>query len=360
MSLRVIFFDFNGILADDERLHWQLFNDTLTPYGIHVSFQEYQDKLLGLDDKEVFRALLGEKLGSRNEIDLEGLVAQKAALYAHIAPSRVSGFPGAIRFVKSLPKGTVCGIVSGALRSEVESFLKREGLAPFFQFLVTAEDSPKGKPDPSCYQKALNLAKSLTESPPLKPNECLAIEDSIEGLAAAKNAGLFTLAVLNSYPATRLLIADWVLASLGGWNLKDLELFVLKEEKKPFKRDIMEQRRTAKIILSSPAKATLESLKDAMGQELAFVIGGGCCEGTTISLFEKDFTIGYAPVEAEGPCKLFVERGWKHLYEGKTILVDLTEDDGSDRMSLEARLGKHFTFRIEGDAQAKNACPSKT
>lgn len=121
----------------------------------------------------------------------------------------------------------------------------------------------------------------------------------------------------------------------------------------------METRQTAKILLSEPARAVLEALKKEMGQELAFVIGGGCCEGTTISLFEKDFTVGYAPIEAEGPCELFVERGWKHLYEGKTILVDVTEDDGSDRMSLEARLGKHFTFRLTGVDQAQSVCPPK-
>jgi HAD superfamily hydrolase (TIGR01509 family) len=358
MPLRAIFFDFNGVLADDEPIHWQLFNDTLTPYGIHVSFQGYQDKLLGLDDKEVFRALLQKKVGSIDGIDLENLVAQKAVKYAKLAPSRVFMFPGILSFMKSLPKGLVCGIVSGALRSEVEMFLAREGLGPFFEFLVTAEDTPKSKPDPSCYKKAFDLAKSLVLTPPLKPNECLAIEDSIEGLLAAKNAGLFTLAVLNSYPATRLWMADWILVSFRGWGFKELETLLFKEEKLP-RGDFVKTKQTAKILMSEPARAVLEALKKGMGQELAFVIGGGCCEGTTISLFEKDFTVGYASIEAEGPCNLFVESGWKHLYDGKTILVDVTEDDGSDRMSLEARLGKHFTFRIDGDNQTQSTCPSK-
>lgn len=231
MPLRAIFFDFNGVLADDEPLHWQLFNDTLAPYGIHVSFQEYRDELLGLDDRAVFRKLLQEKLGSIDGINFEDLVAQKAIQYAKLAPSRVFAFPGVLRFMNSLPKGLVCGIVSGALRSEVEMFLTREGLSPFFQFLVTAESTPKGKPDPSCYQTAFDLARSLLPTPPLELDECLAVEDSLEGILAAKNAGLLSVAVLNSYPATRLRMADCILVGLGGWSFKELKTLLFKEEK---------------------------------------------------------------------------------------------------------------------------------
>ena len=114
-----------------------------------------------------------------------------------------------------------------------------------------------------------------------------------------------------------------------------------------------------RIVMSGPASEVLDALEKSYGQELAFVIGGGCCEGTTISLFEKAFSVGYALVPAEGPLELFVERGWKHLYEGKTIYVDITDDDGSDRMSLEARLGKHFTFRLEGTSAALGTCSTK-
>ena len=111
-----------------------------------------------------------------------------------------------------------------------------------------------------------------------------------------------------------------------------------------------------RMMLSGAASETLDTLMKSCGQELAFVIGGGCCEGTTISLFEKTFSVGYAPVSSEGPLELFVERGWKHLYEGKTIFVDVTDDDGSDRMSLEARLGKRFMFRLEEEDTHQGVC----
>lgn len=108
-----------------------------------------------------------------------------------------------------------------------------------------------------------------------------------------------------------------------------------------------------KLILSAEAQKVTEEVRQSIASDVVFVIGGGCCEGTTLSLFERDFSLGYVPVGTEGPWELFVERGWKSFYEGKDILVGVEEDDGSDRLSLEARLGKHFTFKIE-----EGVCPA--
>jgi uncharacterized protein (DUF779 family) len=99
------------------------------------------------------------------------------------------------------------------------------------------------------------------------------------------------------------------------------------------------------LDITSEAREVIQQVQDKAGEPIALVVGGGCCEGTTMSLFEKDKTFGYLEVPTDGP-PLLVERSWADFYRGKDIHIDVVDDDGSDRMSLESRLGKHLTFLI--------------
>ncbi len=100
----------------------------------------------------------------------------------------------------------------------------RSGIAGLFKLLVTADDVERGKPDPEGYAQAL---AALNARPPLParlihPHECVAIEDSPAGLAAAAACGLRTLGVAHTYPAAALAGADTVIERLDGFRLKDL------------------------------------------------------------------------------------------------------------------------------------------
>ena len=117
------------------------------------------------------------------------------------------------------------GVVSGALRQEVEGALRQAGLAERFKVLVTAEDVAEGKPDPEGYRRALEALNSLPPLPErlLHPHEVLAVEDSPAGLAAAAAIGLVTLGVAQTYPPDALRDADQVAASVKGLTLDHLE-----------------------------------------------------------------------------------------------------------------------------------------
>ena len=116
-----------------------------------------------------------------------------------------------------------CG--GARLLPQVESALRQAGLRERFKLLVTAEDVAEGKPDPEGYRRAL---EGLNSQPPLPerlfhPHEVLAIEDSPAGLAAAADAGLTTLAVAQTYPKERLVMADAVCERLDGLTVAGLE-----------------------------------------------------------------------------------------------------------------------------------------
>ncbi len=213
--LRAVLFDFNGILVDDEPIHLEIFQRVLAEEGITLSAEDYYARYLGLDDRAGFAAVLG---AAATVPRLMRLTARKARYYQErIRRDGYPVFPGAVELVRSLAaRGTMLGVVSGALREEVEGALRQAGILDHFKVLVTVEDVEEGKPDPQGYLKAL---EALNSQPPLPerllhPHEVLAVEDSPAGLAAAADVGFPTLGVAQTYPAAELRGADVVAESL--------------------------------------------------------------------------------------------------------------------------------------------------
>lgn len=225
--LRAILFDFNGVLVDDEPVHLEMFQRVLAEEGISLTAEDYYRDYLGMDDRGCFAGVL-QKAGEAATVPrLMRLIARKASYYQERMRERgYPFFPGAAELVSELAAaGRMLGIVSGALREEVEGALRQAGLRDRFKVLVTAEDVTEGKPDPDGYRKALD---ALNSEPPLPerllhPHEVLAVEDSPAGLSAAADVGLSTLGVAHTYPAARLRMADAQADSLRGMTVERLD-----------------------------------------------------------------------------------------------------------------------------------------
>jgi mannitol-1-/sugar-/sorbitol-6-phosphatase len=116
----------------------------------------------------------------------------------------ITALPGAEAFVAALPPGR-WAIVTSGIRRVAQVRLRAAGLAPP-PVLVTADDVRHGKPDPEPF---LLGAAGLGVS----PTRCLVVEDSPAGLAAARAAGMATIGVTTTHPATELQ-ADYVVEGL--------------------------------------------------------------------------------------------------------------------------------------------------
>lgn len=224
---RAVLFDFNGVLVDDEPLHLRLFQRVLAEEGVApFGEDEYWDHFVGLDDRAAFREIL-ERAGERpEEPRLMRLTARKASYYQETV--RAEGypyFPGAADLVRELAARRLqLGLVSGALRDEVEGALAQEGLRSAFKVLVTAEDVAASKPDPEGYRLAI---ESLNAAPPLPdrllhPHEAVAVEDTPAGVAAARGAGLEVVAVAHTCAAAELAGATRVVGSIAELDADEL------------------------------------------------------------------------------------------------------------------------------------------
>ena len=219
--LRAVLFDFNGILVDDESVHERLFARVLDEEGVVLEAGRYRSELLGYDDRGAFRVVLESAGRSAAGPYLARLIARKASYYRDaVRAAPHPWFAGAAELAGDcVGAGLTVAIVSGALRDEIENALAAAGLRRLFKFVLAAEDVERGKPDPEGYRQALEGLNGRSPLPErlIHGHEVVAIEDSPQGLIAARDAGLSTLGVAHSYDAPILAPhAGRVVASLEG------------------------------------------------------------------------------------------------------------------------------------------------
>lgn len=208
-----VVFDFDGVLANSEPLHFRAFRDVLAARGLSLSERAYFDRYLGYDDVGAFRTMAADAGGALSETDIRELVAQKAQILEGLEQASSILFPGAREAVLRLADYGPLAIASGALRAEIVRVLEQEGLHQYFSVLVAAEDTAASKPDPAPYQRAVWLLSESTGRS-VQPAECVAVEDSRWGLQSARQAGLRTIGITQSYTAEDLGEAEAVIQSL--------------------------------------------------------------------------------------------------------------------------------------------------
>jgi len=212
--IRAVVFDFDGVIADSEPLHFAAFRDVLEQEGIAFSEPQYYASYLGYDDVGVFRAVAGDRQVNWSAEAIAALVERKAARLEAIEHKQSTLFPGAMAAIERLAAVFPLAIASGALKAEILRVLNRAELTKYFQAIVAAEDSPASKPAPDPYLRAVTLLSAVMGEP-LAGAECVAIEDSRWGLESARAAGLHTIGITHSYPASSLAAADLVIADLN-------------------------------------------------------------------------------------------------------------------------------------------------
>ena len=229
--LRAVIFDFDGVLADAEPLHFRSLAATLAEEGVQVTEDDYRAKYIVLDDRKAIQAAFHDAAKCLNTDTFDALLQRKARRFDALLREGVALFPGVPETVRRLAKSLPIAIASSALRQEILTILGSHGLADAFLDIVGAEEVTDTKPHPAPYLEALariNRIRNIT--PPIRPDECAVIEDTIGGIQGAKAAGMFVVAVTNSYPADRLTDADRIITTLEGMTPESLAALLSRDE----------------------------------------------------------------------------------------------------------------------------------
>lgn len=221
-ELRAIIFDFDGVIADTEPLHFAALRQVLASIDISLTETEYYTDYLGFDDRGCFLAALRSHQRQASLALLGELMDRKAHAYLSAVKEHLAIFPGVRELVHDATTRYPLAIASGALRNEIELILEEAGLRKAFLHITSAEDVTRGKPAPEPFLHAMAALNRQPAQPALTPDDCLVIEDSLPGIRAARAAGMKVLAVANTHTVQDLGEADAITDSLANTSISDL------------------------------------------------------------------------------------------------------------------------------------------
>ncbi|MFD0671256.1 HAD family hydrolase [Cohnella sp. GCM10027633] len=189
--IKAVIFDFDGTLADTETCAYEAMCGIYAEHGHELPLATWS-LAIGTHGGFDPYAHLEEKTGRK--LDREALESQFRAL--HVATvEKLALRPGVMeRLEEARRLGWKIGLASSSDRAWLERNTKLLGIREYFETIRSADDVERVKPDPALYAQA-------AEALGVKPEEAIAIEDSMNGLRAAKAAGMFAVVVPNPVTA---------------------------------------------------------------------------------------------------------------------------------------------------------------
>jgi HAD superfamily hydrolase (TIGR01509 family) len=173
-----ILFDFDGVLADTEPLHYRCWREILARYGIDLEWNVYAETCIGISDRLMLAQFCNQ---ASPPVELQTLIDQyplKRERFRELIASEPPFFSGCREFLDSLQHYKLA-VVTSSGRLEVEPALERAGVLGRFETLVCGGDVRNHKPAPDPY---LLAASRLNARHPL------VIEDSEAGVQSARAA----------------------------------------------------------------------------------------------------------------------------------------------------------------------------
>ncbi len=208
MLIAAVVFDLDGVIVDTEQV-WDDVRARLTADWGGTYTAEAQRAMMGMSSTEWSR-YMHDELGltqSPEEIDAE-VVRRMLARYREALPL----VDGAVAAVERLHRGGLAlAVASSSNRPLIDAVIEIAGMRPYFTVTVSSEEVPRGKPSPDVYLEA-------TRRLGIGPELCAAVEDSANGIRAARAAGMRVIAYPNPhYPPSpeALALAGLTLSSLA-------------------------------------------------------------------------------------------------------------------------------------------------
>ena len=174
---RAILWDNDGVLVDTERWFFEANRLELAALGVTATWSQFEE----INQKRGVSLL---SLSGLEGDDLRDLYAKRDARYSELLRTEQLAIPGMLELLKRLRKHVFAmGIVTASRRSHFEIIHGLSGMLEHVDFVVVREDYPQAKPHPDGY--LAGIARTG-----LAASDCIAVEDSPRGVAAARAAGL--------------------------------------------------------------------------------------------------------------------------------------------------------------------------
>ena len=189
-GLKAVLFDLDGVIIDSEPLHVKALQVACAHYGFKLLPEDIV-RFKGLTEARVARHFIDAQ--TKTPPTCEDFIAYKSAIYTRLVADELTIFDGVLDFMNLCrAQSWRIGLTTSALPENAASVLRKFHLARYFDVMVTGGDVEHGKPHPEPY---LKTAQRLGVS----PQDCLVIEDSLNGVRSGKSAGCRVLALTTSF-----------------------------------------------------------------------------------------------------------------------------------------------------------------
>ena len=190
MTIKAILFDHDGTLVDSELAHFKMWLEVLKVYDISLTQQQYKSHYAGIPTPANAVDMVARFTLPVNSETLIG--AKNAATQALLSREAFPLMPGARESMAFFQRcGLQLAVVTGAGREGVDVSIRGHALQGCFSTVVSGDDVPQSKPAADCYLLAMQRLG-------LSAAQCIAIEDTENGVIAASSAGITCLAVPNA------------------------------------------------------------------------------------------------------------------------------------------------------------------
>jgi len=191
-----ILFDFDGVLLDSEPVQCECWAAVLRPMGIHLTWEDYRRRFVGVVAREMLRVLAAENDPPLDQMTLRALYPQKRDLFQRRMMADPAFDPALDGLLTALHARHKLAVVTSSNALEISPVLEAGGLLHHFDTVVGGADVSEQKPAPEPY---LLAASRLGVHAPL------VVEDSEAGIASGRAAGFEVLEVQNAADVPRLL-----------------------------------------------------------------------------------------------------------------------------------------------------------
>ncbi len=217
--IRTVIFDMDGVIIDTEPIHHHAFFTQFAELGITVSDELYAS-FLGSSTRNVFQRLKQEFALDQ---EVPALLQRKRELFnqAFDTDADLDLLPGVRALIQDLREHNVqLVLASSASKATIARVFNRFGLGSYFSHIVSGEDFVQSKPNPAIFLHAAELAQTPV-------SECIVIEDSANGVAAAKAAGIYCVGYASPHSAGQdLRLADRVIQDFTELSAVEIQQIV--------------------------------------------------------------------------------------------------------------------------------------
>lgn len=208
--IKAFIFDMDGVIIDSEPLYYKADRMVINDFGIDIPDEE-MNKYVGISCKTVWSDIK-EKYNVNAAIDeiLARHALYKKGVFENEELQAINGVNELLADLKE--KKISIGLASSSPREFIEQILKSLNIIDYFEVIVSGEELKNGKPAPDIFLKAAELLNT-------EPDDCVVLEDSSNGVKAAKSAGMKCIAYKNLNSGIQdLSLADIIVNTLEKLN----------------------------------------------------------------------------------------------------------------------------------------------